>query len=306
MILCCGEALIDMLPRKTAQGEDAFAPHVGGSVFNSALALGRLGAPVSFFSGLSSDLFGTRLQAALRDSRVDLSFAKFSDRPTTLAFVSLNDGQASYFFYDENSAGRMLTEQDLPELPQTVDVLLFGGISLATEPCGATYEALMTRERDGRVIMLDPNIRPVFITQPEAHKTRMRRMMAMADIVKISAEDLDWLGETGSHADVAQRMLETGAKLVLITGGAKGATAFWAGGSTTVEAMPVEVVDTVGAGDAFNAGVLLALREAGYLTKDALATLQEDTVREAVSFAARVAAATVARAGANPPWRDEL
>src|SRR5690606_21050545 len=101
MILCCGEALIDMLPRETAEGESTFAPHVGGSVFNSALALGRLGTPVSFFSGLSDDLFGRKLREALAASHVDLGYARISDRPTTLAFVTLDRGQASYVFYDE-------------------------------------------------------------------------------------------------------------------------------------------------------------------------------------------------------------
>src|SRR5690606_4416123 len=105
MILCCGEALIDMLPRETADGDAAFVPHVGGSVFNTAIALGRLDIPVSFFSGLSEDLFGVRLQDALRASGVDLTHAIVSSRPTTLAFVSLSDGQASYDFYDENTAG---------------------------------------------------------------------------------------------------------------------------------------------------------------------------------------------------------
>ncbi|WP_159587431.1 carbohydrate kinase family protein [Chelativorans xinjiangense] len=306
MILCCGEALIDMLPRKTADGESAFAPHAGGSVFNSALALGRLGAPVSFFSGLSDDLFGTRLQEALRDSRVDLAYAKISSLPTTLAFVSLSEGHASYFFYDENSAGRMLTEADLPRLEDDVEALLFGGISLATEPCGATYKALMARESAARVTMLDPNIRPVFIKDAEAHKARMRRMMAMADIVKISEEDLAWFGEVSSHEEAAHGLLQAGTKLVIVTSGAKGATAFWNGGTVTMEAVQVPVVDTVGAGDAFNAGVLAALREAGCLNKESIANLREDAVREALSFAARVAAVTVSRAGANPPWREEL
>ena len=110
MILCCGEALIDMLPRVTAQGETAFAPYPGGAVFNTAVALGRLGAPAAFFSGLSTDLFGDMLRASLAASRVDVSLTHISDRPTTLAFVRLVDGQAEYQFHDEGSAGRMLAE----------------------------------------------------------------------------------------------------------------------------------------------------------------------------------------------------
>ncbi|WP_309083693.1 carbohydrate kinase [Chelativorans sp.] len=306
MILCCGEALIDMIPRETAEGESSFVPHVGGSVFNSALALGRLDAPVSFFSGLSDDLFGARLQEALLASKVDLTHAKISSLPTTLAFVTLKDGQASYFFYDENTAGRMLSEADLPNLGAEVEALLFGGISLATEPCGSTYETLMTRESASRVIMLDPNIRPAFIGDAKAHKARMRRMMAKADILKISEEDLAWFGEPASKGEAAQVLLAGGAKLVIVTSGASGAAAYWKGGSFIIGALSVDVVDTVGAGDAFNAGVLAALRKSGLLTKERLAALREDAVREALSFATRVAAITVSRAGANPPWASEV
>ncbi|WEX07790.1 carbohydrate kinase [Chelativorans sp. AA-79] len=306
MILCCGEALIDMLPRETAEGEAAFAPHVGGALFNSAVALGRLGVPVSFFSGLSNDLFGAKLQAALRASKVDFSHAVISSRPTTLAFVSLDQGQASYFFYDESSAGRMLFEADLPDPDDAVEALLFGGISLATEPCGSTYEALMTRESASRVIMLDPNIRQAFIRDPLAHKARMRRMMAIADIIKISEEDLAWFGGPASSGEAAQVLLAAGTKLVIVTSGGKGSAAYWRGGSFVISALNVDVVDTVGAGDSFNAGVLAALRKSGSLTKERLGSLTTDVVRDALSFATRVAAVTVSRAGANPPWANEM
>ncbi len=145
MILCCGEALIDMLPRETASGESAFAPHAGGSVFNTSIALGRLGAPVQFFSGLSSDLFGDVLREEVAASKVDSTPASISDRPTTLAFVKLTDGHASYAFYDENTAGRMLSPEDLPATQ--ADALFFGGISLVVEPCGAAYEAMMLHQQ---------------------------------------------------------------------------------------------------------------------------------------------------------------
>ncbi len=114
MILCCGEALIDMLPRETTKGEQAFAPYAGGSVFNTAIALGRLGAPTGFLSGISTDLFGQILDETLAASKVDASLAIRSNRPTTLAFVTLTDGHAQYAFYDENTAGRMISVDDLP------------------------------------------------------------------------------------------------------------------------------------------------------------------------------------------------
>ena len=199
MIVCCGEALIDMLPRETTAGEPALAPYAGGAVFNTAIALGRLGVPVEFFSGLSFDLFGQQLRASLAASHVGSRYAHVSGRPTTLAFVHLVDGHATYVFYDEGTAGRMLTEADLPALGDDVDALLFGAISLIPEPCGGAYEALMKREHARRVMMLDPNIRPDFIPDREKHVGRIRRMMAMADIVKLSDEDLTWFGENGSE-----------------------------------------------------------------------------------------------------------
>uniref|UniRef100_UPI002491FB9F PfkB family carbohydrate kinase n=1 Tax=Thalassorhabdomicrobium marinisediminis TaxID=2170577 RepID=UPI002491FB9F len=163
MILCCGEALIDMLPAATADGQTAFVPHPGGAVFNTAIALGRLGADASLLTGLSTDMFGVQLVAALKHSHVDTGLAVRSDRPTTLAFVQLMDGQARYNFYDENSAGRMLTGADMPAVPDQVSALFFGGISLACEPAADAYADLLARAAGPRAVMLDPNIRPGFI-----------------------------------------------------------------------------------------------------------------------------------------------
>ncbi|SHI55082.1 carbohydrate kinase family protein [Wenxinia saemankumensis] len=304
MILSCGEALIDMLPRTTPGGEQAFAPYAGGAVFNTAIALGRLGVPAGFFSGLSSDLFGDVLRSTLEASRVDASPAHVSARPTTLAFVRLTDGHASYTFYDENTAGRMLTPDDLPDVK--AEALFFGGISLVGEPCGTAYEALQERECAGRVTMIDPNIRPSFVTDEAAYRGRIERMCARADIVKLSDEDLRWLGGQGTTDDLAAALLRKGAKLVLITEGARGATGYAEGRRVSVEARRVEVVDTVGAGDTFNAGVLAQLYRTGALTKDRVAALSEDEIAAALSLGAAAAAITVSRAGANPPWEGEL
>jgi fructokinase len=306
MILCCGEALIDMLPRETASGEAAFAPYAGGAVFNSAIALGRLGAPVEFFTGLSSDLFGDVLRNSLVESNVGTAYAHVSARPTTLAFVKLTNGQAKYVFYDEGTAGRMLSADDLPALSANVEAMLFGAISLIPEPCGSTYEALMAREHVKRVTMLDPNIRPGFILDAAAHRARMMRMVAMADIVKLSDEDLAWFGEQGSTEDIAHRWLGLGPKLILLTRGGDGATGYTLRHTVHAPTRRVEVVDTVGAGDTFNAGVLAALHEAGLLTKASIAELSERQIAAALELGVRAAAVTVSRAGANPPWRREV
>jgi len=306
MIICCGEALIDMLPRTATTGEPAWAPYSGGAVFNSAIALGRLDVPVEFFCGLSSDLFGEQLRASLAASKVGSRFAPISARPTTLAFVHLVDGHASYVFYDENTAGRMLSKDDLPDLGLDVDAMLFGAISLIPEPCGSTYEALMARECTSRVIMLDPNIRPAFIPDRDKHLARMNRMVAMADIVKLSDEDLKWFGETGGLDEIAASWLERGPKLIVVTRGSQGATGYTRSHHVTVKPQPVTVIDTVGAGDTFNAGILASLHDQGVLSKPALAELSEASIRSALTLGAAAAAVTVSRAGANPPWRHEL
>jgi fructokinase len=216
MILCCGEALIDMLPRETTRGEKGFAPYAGGAIFNTAIALGRLGIPAGFFTGLSDDMMGDILRETLRSSHVDDSFCATLSRPTTIAFVKLVDGQASYAFYDENTAGRMITPDNLPSLGPDCEALHFGAISLISEPCGATYEALMAREQASRVISLDPNIRPGFIRDKAAHKARLERMAAMSDIVKFSDEDLEWFGLEGDLEGKARFWLKDQTRLVVL------------------------------------------------------------------------------------------
>lgn len=306
MILCAGEALIDMLPRETTDGGSAFQPFVGGSVFNTANGLGRLGQKVGFFSGISTDFFGEMLMETLAASNVDASFTARSDRPTTLAFVRLTDGHASYLFYDENSAGRMLSEDDIPPLDDSVQALFFGCISLAVEPCAATYEALMMREGGTRVTMLDPNIRAGFIQDEAAYRARLDRMTAKADLVKVSDEDLLWMRGDGDLADRARELLAMGPKVVCVTEGSRGVTGYTSDGEVFVPAPKVEVVDTVGAGDTFNGGFLTGLTEQGLLSKPAIAGMTHAQLEEALALGAAAAAVTVSRAGANPPTRDEL
>jgi len=307
MILSCGEALIDMLPRTSTQGEAAFAPYAGGAVFNTAIALGRLGAPSGFFSGLSTDMLGEILADTLTASQVETQFCARSDRPTTVAFVKLVNGQATYAFYDEGTAGLMLSQDDLPTLPDAVDTLFFGGISLVNDPAASTYEALQARESAARVTMIDPNIRPGFIAGKEApYRARIERMAARADIVKLSDEDLHWLMGPGDLTTLARAILAKGPKVVFITEGAAGARAVTATQDRFVAAQKVTVADTVGAGDTFNAGALCALHQAGALTKDRLAAVTDAELDAALSLGTRAAAVTVSRPGANPPWVNEL
>lgn len=308
MILCCGEALIDMVAAPSLDGPDGFVPHSGGAVFNTAIALGRLGARAGMLTGLSRDMFGDQLADALKASDVDTTHIIRSNRPSALAFVKLEDGQASYSFFDENSAGRMIRAEDMPELPSDITALFFGGISLASDPSASAYAALLERQGGSRAVMIDPNIRPLFITDADGYRRRMAAMISQADIVKVSDEDLNWLNPAPlTQAEKISAMLDTGPSVVIVTQGAEGAIATLADGtSIAVPAAKTNVVDTIGAGDTFNAGFLAKLSELDLLTPEALGTLDLDALRDAMTYGARVAAITVSRAGANPPWANEL
>ena len=306
MIVCCGEALIDMLPRISKDGAAVYQPFNGGSIFNTAIALGRLGIITGFFSGISTDFFGDSLIAGLKASNVDLKYARIWDKPTTLAFVKLDNGQARYSFYDDNSAGRMLTKKDLPKLSADVNALHFGSISLIPEPGATTLEDLMEREEKNRVICLDPNIRPNIIKDRSQYLERIGRLISMCDILKISDEDVTWITGKTELGAAARKWLNAGAKVVVITRGENGVEAFTKGISIKVPSVNVKVVDTVGAGDTFTAGFLASLQRAGKLNKAPISYLDETSLRNAVNYAARAAAITVSRAGANPPWVHEL
>ncbi|PJE36950.1 carbohydrate kinase [Pseudooceanicola lipolyticus] len=308
MILCCGEALIDMIPAKTEDAGTGFVPHSGGSVFNTAIALGRLGTRAGMLTGLSRDLFGRQLDDALKASHVDTRTVVYSDRPATLAFVQLEAGHATYTFYDENSANRMLAPEDVGALPEDVLALYFGGISLCNPPAADTYLELAERHAGRCAIMLDPNIRPSFISDIPAYRARIARMLAVADIVKVSDEDLGWL-YPGPEAlmEKLAALLKAGPSVAIMTRGGSGATAYLRDGrEISVAAEPAQVVDTVGAGDTFNAGVLAKASELGLLTPGGLAEAGEAEISDVLAFGAKVAAVTVSRAGANPPWREEL
>ena len=308
MLLCCGESLIDMIPAPTVSGQQGYVPHCGGAVFNTAIALGRLGVQTGMLTGLSTDLFGQQLRASLHANHVDTSLVVTADRPTTLAFVQLTDGHASYTFYDENSAGRMLERTELPALPDEVSALYFGGISLVSEPCAEAYSALLKREAPDRVVMLDPNIRPGFIRDIKRYRDRLDLMIALSDIVKVSDEDLNWLYPgPRSLIEKLDLVRQAGPSVVILTRSGDSITGFLKDG--TEVSVPIErtdVVDTIGAGDTFNAGILARLTERGLLVKESLMVVTADSIRDAIGFGARVATITVSRSGANPPWRNEI
>lgn len=304
MILCCGEALIDMIPVETAEGV-AFRPLSGGAPFNTARAIARLGAPAGLFTGLSTDLFGKNIRERLESDGVDLSTCLSSDRPTMLAFIATRDGQARYNFYTDGTAGRMIMAEDLPDIAP--EAALFGGISLAMEPCGTTYEVLFHRwAKSGTALMLDPNIRPGFIRHETAYRNRLNRMIEETTILKLSDEDLTWLEGPGSVTKRCEALLARGPAMVVVTEGSKGARLHTRTQEVYVAARKARTVDTIGAGDAFNAGLLTCLHEQNMLSAEAIRKASPPSLQSAMDLAIAAAAVTVSRAGANPPLRSEL
>jgi len=308
MIVCCGEALIDMIPLEDSSGGQSLKPHAGGAVFNTAIALGRLGVQSEFLSGISSDLFGKTLLSDLHKSNVGTDLVILSDQPTTLAFVELNNGHASYVFYDENTAGRMLDPKHLPIIPLAAKAMFFGGISLINEPAADFYFALAMRESKRRVIVVDPNIRANFITDKKRYRARLDQLITFVDVLKVSDEDLDWI-VPGSLTQIekANVLREKGPEVIVLTRGSDGACALF-GDDMMVEVpvQKVKVADTVGAGDTFDAGFLANLWENGLLDKSRLKEIGESEIERALGYGAKVAAITVSRPGANPPWQNEL
>jgi fructokinase len=301
VILVGGEALYDLV----VQGEDAIAAHPGGGPFNTARTIARLEQPVAFLGRVSSDRFGRRLERLLADDGVGLESLVRADEPTTLALAEVDErGGASYRFYAEGTAAAGLTpEEALAALPDGVDMLHVGTLGLALEPVASALEAVVERLAPQALVAVDPNVRPPAIADGATYRARLDRVLARAHVVKVSEDDLAWLEPGHAWLDAANALLERGPAAVLVTRGADGAAAITAGAHTEVEAVRVEVVDTIGAGDAFGGGFLAWWRARG-LGRDDL--LDHERVVEGTRFAARVAALTCARRGASPPRLAEV
>lgn len=306
LLLSCGDALIDFVPNRTADGREAYVPAVGGSCLNVAVAMARLGAPTGFVGGVSTDLFGEQIAAHLAASGVVPTYTRRSDHETTLAFVKMDGADARYAFYDETTSSRLWTYVPSEVPLQPVAALHVGSVPLMNDQSGAQFEALVAAARGHCIVSLDPNCRPTIIKDIGSYRARIASLAALADIVRMSEEDFDYLYPGGSVEDHARGWLDGGASLVILTRGGKGATAFARSGRRDVAAGTVSVVDTIGAGDTFQGAFLVSLSEAGLLDRTLLTAISPDALARALDFSIRAAAITCSRAGANPPWRREM
>jgi fructokinase len=300
VIVVAGEALIDLVP----QGAGALAPlkpALGGGPYNTAVALGRLGSPTAFCSRTSSDAFGEALLDGLRRAGVDVSAVQRGTEPTTLAVATVDEnGSAAYSFYVDGTADRLFTAP--AGLPQGTRAVSFGTCSLVLEPGASAYEELMrSAAAQGVFTTLDPNIRAGLIPDPDAYRARFKSWLSAVSLLKLSAEDAEWLGGT------PREWLASGPAAVVITHGGDGLTVFTLDGAEhSVPGVPVAVVDTIGAGDTVNAALLHGLAARDALSPAALDALDADGWTELLGFAARAAAITCSRAGAEPPYASEL
>ncbi|MGK6306246.1 carbohydrate kinase family protein [Variovorax sp. DT-64] len=307
MFVVCGEALMDVYVLATTPTGLHLDARIGGSPFNVAVGLARLGRRSALLTGLSRDAAGERLMQALDAEGVDTRLVLRSDAPTTLSVVSVDAaGVPHYAFYGHGAADRTIDTASLPALPQNARVLQFGSYALVVEPVGSALRALAARERGRCLVAYDPNVRLNVEPDLARWRTAVEAMAALSHIVKASDEDLRLLYPDSAPAEVARRWLSLGARLVVVTRGALGSEAWTAGTHAAESALPVEVVDAVGAGDTFQAALLTWLEEQQVLSVAGLEALDAQRLSALLRFATGAAAITCSRRGADMPRRREL
>ena len=277
----------------------------GGGPFNTARALARLGVPAAFLGHLSDDDRGRKLARLLALDGASLELATVGHEETTIAVAEVgSDGAVEFRFVVEGTSAPQLLPEMLPaRLAANVTALHIGTLGLVLEPMASTLAAFVGREHGGRCVMLDPNIRPGLIPDDE-YRARLQDMIALSTIVKGSEADLAWLYPGAGYEDATRLLLDGGVRLAAVTLGARGAFAAHRDFSVDVEAPAVEVVDTIGAGDAFGAALLASLHGSDMLKPDL--HLERAELEAALAFACRAAAITCSRPGADPPWKGEI
>jgi fructokinase len=297
VIVVVGEALVDLV----VEANGAVTAALGGAPVNASRTCGRLGADVSFGGAISVDRFGCMLAARLAADNVALDLVERCDQPTTLAVAEVDDrGAASYRFYVEGTSAPSYTTKLEDRRP---DWLFTGGLGLVFEPMADTVEVMLDDRPAGCAVMVDVNCRPRVVGDRERYLSRLDRVVARADVVKVSDEDLAYITPGVAPVDAARELLARGPRAVLLTAGGASVHVFTTAGATSVPVPAVEVVDTIGAGDSFSGG-FLAWWSAADQAVDQLGAL--DALVPAVTAAVAVAGVTCTRRGADPPWRHEL
>jgi fructokinase len=299
---CVADAFTD--PTRSSSDELALRALPGGGPANTAVALARLGTPTHFLGRFSTDVFGTLFRARLSASGVDLTGSLTAPEPSALAVADLDEaGQATYTFYADSAADWQWTDEELAATGwKSAACLHTGSLALIRQPGGTRIEDHLAKAREHLTVSIDPNVRPLLVP-PTAYRERLPHWCTLADILRLSEDDLALLLPGASPEEACDTWHAAGARLVIITLGGRGALASLDGLRVTVPAPAVDVVDTVGAGDSFTAGLLHRLAALGHLG-GRLDRLNLEDFTDACSFAARVAALTCSVPGANPPWAE--
>lgn len=307
MIAVCGEALFDVFAAgQTATGLSLDA-RIGGSPFNVAVGLARLGQPAALVTQVAYGFLGDRLMQALQEEGVDVRAVLRTKAPTTLSLVGVDaQGVPSYAFYGEGAADRTVDDSVLALIPPEVRAIHVGSYTTVVGQTAATQRRLIERDHLHRVISYDPNIRLNVEPDPQAWRDQMEWMMRRTHLLKVSEEDLGLVLPGVNPEGFARRALDQGVALVVVTRGENGALAWTARDTLAMPPVPTGVVDTVGAGDTFQAALLTALSEAGHLGIERLRAVGRADLERCLAFAAKAASITCSRRGADLPRRGEL
>jgi fructokinase len=307
MFVVCGEALMDVFGGVDSAHGLLLDARIGGSPLNVAIGLARLAQPVAFFGAVSTGFLGQRLMRALRDEGVAVDAVTRLDAPTTLGLVGLDEaGVPSYAFYGHGCADRLLPLKALDSVPAAARAFHFGSYAMVVEPVAATQRALVEREHQRCLIAYDPNIRLNVEPDIQCWRITLQWMLSRTHLLKVSEEDLGLLYPGRAPAELAHGWLAQGVVCVVVTHGADGASAWRAGEQLRVEPVAVPVVDTLGAGDTFQAALLAGLAERGVQSRESLRDMATAPWLQVLQFAARAAAITCSHRGADMPRRDEL
>lgn len=308
MIIVCGDILIDFIPDKTKDGFDCYCLAPGGSCANISVAIGRLGGNVGFMGGVSTDFLGEKLINFLKTSNVNLKYVAQGPQETTLAFVELGNEEPAYAFYDEQTVSRLWTRSQSPAIADDVQLVHIGSTSLIEPPISESCEQIFKAQKGKRILSIDPNCRPSNTHHPAVYRARIARLTAMADIIKLSKSDLEFLLPETQPDEAAEAWIKQGTSIVIVTRGSQGVLCYLPGQKTiTIKPDYVDhVVDSIGAGDTFMAGTLAYLQKKGLLTLEKIKTITPKEITEALNYASVAAAMICERRGANPPWEKEV
>ena len=305
MIVSLGEALIDFI----SQADLEFKGFPGGSPYNTAVAVSRLGVSCQYLGRVSRDMFGEQLLDYLRKNGVGTDIALRSDDPTTLSFVSKQpDGQARYAFFSNGAADRNwpADEIDSITLPGETRIIHFGSISLSQESCGSTIENFLLKKGKQYLLSFDPNIRPSLVQDRNIYMNRFLNLCKVSTLIKLSDEDLEWLYPGIPVEEALETLLDSGIALIALTEGKKGARLITKSESIRSPLYDLPVADTIGAGDTFHGAILAYFHEKGWFDKTTIARLSREELEKLGEYANKAAGINCSRSGANPPTKEEM